>query len=476
MPSATKIRKEVADLQAKASRNPTAHRLQRALRAPFMLGLGSSLPKRPAATFIGFLTAPWDEISATLWNNAPWIKDLAKGAPVNGGRNFDGLMFGIGKVFTQGFFDFLDAIIKGQIQFEPVSKRARRVQRALQGPGQRCQRRAAWPGLAGFMGAAKHLVDVIGDTGELAGSIHDAIKAPVVRLNFEKAMHNSLKWEAGQGNDPTSKEAIERSYNRAITEALRAKLGEHNQYPNAVKLAVGDSPTAKVVFTGLQPTLRVPSNYLGQTLERVFGVITGMTGTPKTLRGVEAAPGAIKMIREGLDKFTPEQRDLAMRRLSKGTTGALFAVALLGFLGRNQFGGMWMPGQRRKKDDLPVGQIGAMQPGYLHNPLWATATFWAQVGKQYDKERAAKTGKMASAGEAVVASTIGLLDEFPLMGITNEAKKLITGRGQEEFVTSRTVPLALRPEKPPSTREATSQAEEIFSSRRNLYAKHTRSW
>ena len=227
-------------------------------------------------------------------------------------------------------------------------------------------------------------------------------------------------------------------------EALRAKLGEKNPYLQAVKMMIGDSPVAKVTFTALQPIVRVPSNYLGQTLERVFGVITGLTGTPKGLTGVKSAPGAIRMIREGLDNFTPEQRDLAMRRLSKGTTGALFAVGLLGFLGRNQFGGMWMPGQRRDKKDLPVGQIGAMEPGYLHNPLWNVATFWAQVGKQYDKEMAAGTSGPAAAAEGTIAATIALLDEFPAMGLSKELEKLVTGKGQEEFLESRTTPLALR--------------------------------
>ncbi len=412
-------------------------------------------PKLAVASLLRFPEAAYDELVASTLSHVPGLKKVMEGAPVWGGGNFDSFLHGLRQASTRGFLDGLQAIREGHTEFSRYPSERRELVKAFTGlpadvanAWRKRGYRAGWE-VAKTLTA--HLSDVVGGTGNLAGSLHDAIKAPAVRLMFEKSFHASLKWEAAHGGDPTDAQVIQRSYTRAVVEALRAKLQADN--PGLTGLRAGLSVLDQKMFGGSEvartaagvaaPIQRVPSNLIGQAMERIFGSVTGLVGQGKE-------PGALRVLREGVDNFTPDQKDLIARRLVKGV-GAIPLLALTGyFLGSAISGGIYIPGySRRKKDTEPAygSTLGSTLVG--HTPAGLVVNYAATVGMlQAEWERKYNHGTITAFSEAAAAATFaGLMDEQPIFQMVNEFRKLGTPQGQGEKVESLTTPLVLRQSK-----------------------------
>jgi hypothetical protein len=367
------------------------------IRTPYMM-FSTSLYKLSAAAFLRYPEAPYDESVATGLSFIPGISKIAAGAPVWGGRGFDSVLHGVARGLTTGFYDSLDYILKhhSELSRYPAS-----------------------------VGKADFVLDI-------PGSFHAAIKAPAARMAYEKALFHSLKWETEQGYSANDPEVIERSKNRAVIEAYRAVLMEDNVYLSAwreVAKYIDRNTTghsiAETVQTGITPIARVPFNFTGQTLERLFGAITGSVG-------------ASKMLIKGVEKFTPEEKDLVMRRLTKGV-GGIGGLALVGFFGAYSFGGLrqWH-GKKREEWDVKEGAVktplGTIPPVLGHNTAEEVIQFFAQVRRNYDALTPKGDSEFQGLPASFGAALLGLTDDLPPVRAAELYQKFHTSKGWSDFL------------------------------------------
>ena len=413
------VKKDFSRLKEKATRNRPLDVVRKMIRLPFLTFMGS-MPKLSAAAFLRFPEAAYDEFVASGLRKLPGIGKLMEAAPVHGGGSPESVLRGWAKGLTQGFYDSWDSLSKGANELS-------------QYPSER-----------------DNLVDTI--LG-FPGNIHDAIKAPAARMAYERAMLHSLQFEQARGCDPQAPDVIQRSHDRAVIEALRAKLGEKNPYVQALKLAakqiddaaLGGHTIAQTVQTAITPILKVPTNFIGQTLERLIGTFTG-------------GYGAVKIIREGIDKIASqpdgtEQIDMVARRLVKGT-GGLFGLALAGYFGSQYFGGLWEKGdKKRKPGEMRPGQIGPVPPILTHNSALEAMQFGAQVRKNFDKHANNGESFLYGASAALGAVFMGLTDELPMIRARELYDKLHTGQGVQQTLQQYTTPGFMRENLPPAPKK-----------------------
>ncbi len=110
-------------------------------------------------------------------------------------------------------------------------------------------------------------------------------------------------------------------------------------------------PTAKAAATAMRvvlPIVKVPSNIVAETLEYATGLATGSVKTAQAIRA-------------GVQNLKPEEADMIMRQLKKGSLGS--AVMLFGYFAPYLFGGFYQPGEKRQPGDTPYGgaQIGGVE-------------------------------------------------------------------------------------------------------------------
>jgi hypothetical protein len=206
------------------------------------------------------------------------------------------------------------------------------------------------------------------------------LKAPIKRMEFERAVKKRVLWSLENGinaYDPAVLQLIKvdayKDANRAIFMQDNLIADNINQflsvkYSKETGKATPGSLALHAVGKTLLPIVRVPSNLVAEAFTYALGLETG------SLRLANA-------FREGIENLKPEQADLIMRELKKGSVGK--AVLITGYLTAKALGGLYDPSIKKEKGAVKEGEIrtplGDIPKLYLHHPLVEVAMIGATV-------------------------------------------------------------------------------------------------
>jgi hypothetical protein len=217
----------------------------------------------------------------------------------------------------------------------------------------------------------------------LWGRLHEAVKNPTRLANYNMAVERYLNWAERMGEDPSSAEIKNQAELSAFEYANDAIFKSDNAvvqiYNNSVSFFERLQGPAEIRYTGKAiafalkqtlPIVKIPTNIIFQTFEYAFGTAPA---------GIRMANAVIK----GLDKLQPEEADLIMRQLKRGSAGAVMMV--IGGLFEEEIGGIYLTGE--DKGDLEYGQIKfpwwdtPVPRNILENPLFACLQIGATANR-----------------------------------------------------------------------------------------------
>jgi hypothetical protein len=285
---------------------------------------------------------------------------------------------------------------------------------------------------------------------EFFGRLHGMLKAPVKRAAYERSLANRIEFADRNGIDITDDGVLTRLKSEAYKDGQRAIFMNDNAVVDAYKRMLSRfqqrnketgevsfghkavETAAKVIF----PIVKIPTNYAAESLVHVFGLATGpskilsagLKGVRSRADGESIAAG----FKEGVSKLTPDEADMVMRHIKKGSLGA--ATILLGFLNPSfvQAGGYYQKGEKRKDGELGPGElkIGPIKvPNYLaHAPLLEALQLGATL-RRVSESKVKGVAKGLSAGAQ--AALFGLIEEVPFAHEIGELNKVMEGRAAE---------------------------------------------
>lgn len=268
---------------------------------------------------------------------------------------------------------------------------------------------------------------------ELLGRMHGALKTPARRNEWTRSYRKRMEFAAKAGADISSPLVQTRIGLEAYEDANRSIFMESNMVVEAYKRglsrfaqkdAAGHASTAgKIAETTarvLVPIVKIPTNLVARTFEYTFGSVTGLTKLGFALA-------------RGIDTLPPEQADIIMRNLKRGSLGA--AVLAIGYLNPNSIGGYY--NGPNDAGDVKHGEIeiyGHSIPKVLiHNPLLEQLQIGATIRRVADSKLKKSDKETQGIGVGAVAASLGVLKEVPFLNVVNRTGEAI--RGSESFGT-----------------------------------------
>lgn len=253
---------------------------------------------------------------------------------------------------------------------------------------------------------------------DIPGRAHAALKSSTKRAEFERSLEKRLTYEIRNGVDVSSPAVQLRVAVEAYKDANRSIFLQDNRVVSAYNRALRalEEPSkvtgkpelgAKTVATvarTLVPIVRVPSNIVAEAFQFATGSVTG------SARFANA-------VRKGIDTLPPEQADLIMRELKKGSIGA--AAIMTGFLLPNVWGGYYQKGEKRKKSDIKASaaRIAGLDvpPSLIHHPIFETIQAGSTVRRIADANVKKTSSEKRGLPAGVMAASLGLIEETPFV-------------------------------------------------------------
>lgn len=389
-------------------------------RRGFLLSSPVTLAKLTAAAIQRMAITPFEEAVGAGYSKL--LPKIASKAPREGGFNSKAESKSISQAITQGMKDSWDTLRTGQSQLD-----------VLFGQGRE-----------GYVSENFVLPRSVVD---FFGHIHGALKAPVKRAEFTRSLEKRTEQAIRNGVDISDPLVQTRLMVESYKDANRSIFLQNNGITSAYRAAVrtleqkdkvtGRVPVGrKVIATGLKialPIVKVPTNIIAETFQYALGTITG--GARLTFA-----------LRRGVETLKPEEADLILRELKKGSIGA--AVLLLGYFNPDLIGGYYQQGQKRKEGDVKYGSIklfGHSIPSFLlHNPLLETLQVGATIRRVADSKLHKKDKENQGLTNGLIAGGLGLTEEVPFVNDTLQLTKVFNPyeRGQfwGEYAKSLVVP------------------------------------
>lgn len=370
-------------------------------RRGFLLSSPTTLVKLTAAAAQRMAFTPIEEVMGSLFSKVPGLSDIAGKAPREGGINFQAEAEAITAAFTKGMSDAATVLKTGKGVLDSAF---------------------------GHKAGVVHESDVVPQSFiEFFGHLHAALKSPVKRAEFTRSFRKIITHYIKNGADGTDPMIQTRVAVEAYKEANKSIFMQDNIVTDAYKRALSRfeevnkdtgepsafGKTASTISRVLLPIVKVPTNIVAETSQYATGLGTG------TIRAIVA-------MAKGVDTLKPEQADLIMRELKKGSIGG--AALLLGYMNPDIFGGYYQPGEKRKETDAKALSIRAggidIPSIFLHSPLMETFQIGATVRRvadsklhKHDREEQGILGGAWAAG-------LGLLEEVPFAKESVEMAKL----------------------------------------------------
>lgn len=236
----------------------------------------------------------------------------------------------------------------------------------------------------------------------LPGRSHGAIKEIPKRAEFERAFVKRLRYAARNGQDISDPQVQLGARMEAYVDSQRAILMQPNKMSDAFNRAMNDLQArggwpGKIAAAAARfeiPITRVPVNYVAEQTSLI--------------PGVGAAKGAFKLAevawREGVKNtikgMKPEEADYILRAWKKQGPG--LAMALLGFLRPQNFGGYYQKGKKKDEEGPQTGEVMIMG---RRIPRWATHIPMLEVA-QFGATTRQVMNKMLEKGESRTGAAV----------------------------------------------------------------------
>lgn len=262
---------------------------------------------------------------------------------------------------------------------------------------------------------------------DLPGRIHAVLKAPVKRNEFTRSFQKRSEAAIRQGLDVSDPLVQTRLAVDAYTDANKAIFLQKNWLADRIKrftnsLEEKNKTTGKVPIAGklgatamrtALPIVRVPINIVAETMQYAVGSVTGSARLARA-------------IHNGMENLHPEEADMIMRSLKKGSMGA--GMLALGYFAPNIIGGYYQPGKKPGKNDVKFGSVRVggqdIPPFLLHNPLLETLQIGATIRHVADSKLRRKDLEKQGIGAGTVAATLGVAGQLPFMREVGDIGKL----------------------------------------------------
>lgn len=268
------------------------------------------------------------------------------------------------------------------------------------------------------------------------GHVHGALKSPTKRAEFARSLEKRMQFEINNGVDVSDPLVQSRVIIESYKDANRSIFLQDNRVVAAYRRGLsaleqkskitGETPFGgKVAATAARialPIVKVPTNIVAETLQYSIGSVTGLTRLGFAMR-------------RGVETLRPEEADLIMRELKKGSLGG--AVMLLGYFNPEVIGGYYQQGEKRKKGDVKVGAVrlfGTDIPSFLlHNPLLETMQIGATIRRVADAKVKKSSAETKGTAEGLYAAALGLTEEVPFAREMLEVTKAFNPREKGAF-------------------------------------------
>lgn len=371
----------------------------------FLLSSPATIGKLLAAAMWRMVATPVEEGIGAGLSKLPYVSDIAARAPREGGSL--GVQ-GEAKVFTRGVTkgmkDALDMLRKGETDLDVV-------------------------------GGKKNIIPH--EWIDFIGNMHGAMKSVAKRNEFERSFQKRSEFNMRHGVDVTDPLVQSRMMVEAYQDANRSIFQQDNRVVSIWNTAmkrleekskITGRPTVsgkvgQVVGKTLLPIVKIPTNIVAETLQYATGALTGSAR-------VAAA------FRRGVETLKPEEADLIMRDLKKGSLGA--AVMTLGFLAPQVIGGYYQYGKKRRDDDVKAGNVKLygqnIPPTMLHNPAVEQLQIGATVRRVADSKLRNKDQDTQGIPAGVLAAALGITSEVPFVHETIDVAKLFNPYERSQFM------------------------------------------
>jgi predicted nucleic acid-binding Zn-ribbon protein len=262
------------------------------------------------------------------------------------------------------------------------------------------------------------------------GRTHAIMKAPTKRAAFEHAMEKLFAWEAQHNpdfdpSDPTTKLKLGVL---AYKEAQRAIFMQDNALTKAFQggLSIlekqgGAGPGIARTMRVLFPIVKVPTNMVGEAIQYGTGLPVGLVKLAKVWH-------------KGFETLKPEDADLIMRQLKKGSLGS--ALMALGFLASSAVGGYYQEHEKRKLGEPKAGGIkvaGIDVPSWLmHSPAFEAIQMGSTLRRVAESHTASGEERGLPAG--ALASLFGVVSETPFVNEMTRVGNLESAEGRERYL------------------------------------------
>lgn len=376
-------------------------------RRGFLLSSPVTLAKLTSAAIQRLTITPAEEAIGGAISAA--IPKVAAKAQREGGFNTKAEAKAITEAFTKGMNDAAETIRTGASPLD-----------VLYGQGREGYVRES-------MSLPRSVIDFF-------GNLHAALKAPVKRAEFARAFEKRVSAAIHDGVDVSDPMVQTRLSVESYKDANRSIFLQDNRLVNFFKagfraLEQPNKETGKPTVGGklaatagrlALPILRVPTNIVAETFTYAFGSLAG---------GLRLANAFAK----GFENLQPQEADLIMRELKKGSLGA--AVMLLGYFNASNIGGYYQPGQKRDPKDVKFGDVrlfGHEIPSFLvHNPLLEVLQLGATIRRVADAKVKGQTKGLWS---GLMAGALGLTEEIPFVReMFGELPKMFNPSEQSSF-------------------------------------------
>lgn len=368
----------------------------------FLLSAPTVLAKLTAAAAIRIVTTPLEEAVGAGFSKA--FPRVAEKAPRQGDMNVKAEAKALTEAITTGMKDAWQTLRTGESDLDILYGKIR----------------AKDPSIINFF-----------------GHVHGALKAPVKRAEFARSLEKRMAHSMENGVDVADPAVQVRLATEAYKDANRAIFMQDNRVVKAYRAAMAtlkavDKSTGKpslgtsaiaTVTEGALPIVKVPSNIVGEIMETAVGSVTGSVRLANAYR-------------KGVENLKPEEADIILRQLKKGSLGA--AVLALGFFNADSVGGFYQRNQKRPEDEVQPKEVkigDATIPAlYLHAPLPEALQIGATIRRVADSKLRKKDTDTQGIPAGIMAGALGVVEEVPFVKEMTELDRFFSDTQRSQYL------------------------------------------
>lgn len=274
---------------------------------------------------------------------------------------------------------------------------------------------------------------------DFVGRVHGALKTPARRNEFIRSFEQRAEAANRNGVDTTDPMVQTKLMMDAYRDANAAIFMEDNRVVSAYKRAVAaleekNKETGKVSTLGklgattaklLLPVVKIPTNIVARTFEYSFGTGIG-------------AVRAARALAKGIENLKPEEADIIMRNLKRGSVG--LAVLALGYFNPDSVGGYYQQGDKKKPGDIGYGALrinGVEIPKFLiHNPLLEQLQIGASIRRLADAKVRKNSPETNGIGAAMFDTYADVLKEVPFTRTAQDVVEVLNRKEHPAAVSN----------------------------------------